>query len=167
MEMQYGPGKEVLPVLDLAEKNLRSSTKDFEGAMIERKKYAIAVHYRNLAEDKVDQLKEVVYAEKEKHKELRIGSGKKILELRPDIDWHKGHALNWIMDALNIGENHVPIFIGDDTTDEDAFKSIRNKGIGVIVGTHEENRTSATYRLENTDEVSSFLELLKDYVEKT
>lgn len=161
LEMQYEPGRKSLPFLDEAEKNLTKKLAGIEGAMVERKKYAIAVHYRNVAENKVDDVKKVVREELENQDQLKKGSGKKVLELKPNLDWDKGKALNWLMEKLGFDEdNYIPLFIGDDVTDEDALKAIHGKGIGIIVGEHSE-KTYATYRLENTDEVIEFLSLLK------
>lgn len=160
LEMQYEGGEQAIPALDEAEKQLKEKLKDVEGARVERKKYAIAVHYRNVAEAAVDTVKTAVYHELDRQQKLKKGGGKKILELKPDIDWHKGRATRWLLDSLDLeGRKHIPLFIGDDVTDEDALEAIASDGIGILVGTHGE-KTAASYRLENTDEVAEFLEKL-------
>lgn len=47
-----------------------------------------------------------------------------VLEIRPSIKWNKGNALEYLLDTLGFAESNdvLPIYIGDDTTDEDAFK---------------------------------------------
>lgn len=166
LNMQYEGGEEAIPALDKAEKELKDKLKDVKGASVERKKYAIAVHYRNVADEEVNTVKTAVYHVLGRQPKLKKGGGKKILELKPDIDWHKGRATRWLLDSLDLeGHKHIPLFIGDDVTDEDALEAIFNDGIGILVGTHGE-KTAAGYRLENTDEVAEFLEklhsLLKD-----
>lgn len=46
------------------------------------------------------------------------------MEIRPSIEWNKGHALEYFLDSLGLGSstNILPVYIGDDRTDEDAFK---------------------------------------------
>jgi trehalose 6-phosphate phosphatase len=160
LNMQYEGGQKAIPALNKAEKALQEKLGNIKGAQVERKKYAIAVHYRNVAEEEVDTVRRAVYDELDRHQSLKKGGGKKILELKPDIDWHKGRATRWLLDALDLeGRRHIPVFIGDDVTDEDALEAIADDGIGILVGSHGE-KTTASYRLEDTDEVSLFLEKL-------
>ncbi len=162
LEMQYEPGKKALPHLDEAEKNLNEKLKNIKGCQVERKKYAIAVHYRNVDEKEVDQVKDAVEEELKNQDRLKKGTGKKIIELKPDLDWHKGKALDWLMDKLDLkSDKFIPIFIGDDITDEDALKAVEEKGIGIIVDSHESD-TSAKYKLKDTRETILFLEKLND-----
>ncbi len=58
-------------------------------------------------------------------------------------------------------EDVLPFYVGDDVTDEDAFRALADGGIGVIVGTPSYG-TSADYRLRDTDEVKQFLAELID-----
>ncbi len=166
MEMQYEEGQKILPVLDEAEKRLNEKLQDIEGAWVERKKYAIAVHYRNVADKKEEIVKNAVLEELEYYNDLRKGTGKKIMELKPNIDWDKGKALNWLMEELNLSTNEfIPLFIGDDITDEDALKAVKNKGIGIIVSSHDQ-KTAAVYRLKNTEKAIEFLDQLQQRLSK-
>lgn len=158
--------KGTLQSLQTAAGNLQEKLRAVEGCMVESKKYAIAVHFRNVAEEEVEQVKEAVLEELAKHADLKKGTGKKILELKPAIDWHKGKATLWLFEALKLNrEGAIPIFVGDDITDEDAFVSIHNEGIGILVGSHGE-QTAATYSLQDTDEVQLFLERLYDVLQR-
>ena len=88
---------------------------------------------------------------------LRVATGKKIFEFRPDFDWDKGRAMRWLLGELGLDqEDVVPFYLGDDTTDEDAFRVIRKRGIGIVVG-REGEPSLARYALEDTDEVAAFL----------
>ncbi|MEA3449019.1 MAG: trehalose-phosphatase [Bacteroidota bacterium] len=164
LKMQYEGGREALPLLDKAEQNLSKRLEGINGVQVERKKYAIAVHYRNVRDSDVPDVKEAFYEELEKYDALKKGSGKKVLELKPDIEWHKGYALNWLMQKLELdpGKN-LPIFIGDDVTDEDAFSVVRENGLGIMTGSHGQV-TAASYRLNDTNEVYRFLSELKHLV---
>ena len=138
-------GDDILDSLHQAAIDLKKALGDVKGCLVESKKYAIAVHYRNVADKEIERVKEAVLQELEKRPNLKKGTGKKILELKPAIDWHKGRAVMWLFEALGLDEKTgIPIFIGDDITDEDAFASISDAGIGILVGTHWE-QTAATY----------------------
>jgi trehalose-phosphatase len=91
------------------------------------------------------------------HRELRRIDGKKVYELLPDIDWDKGKAVLWLLEALGLkSENVRPIYIGDDTTDEDAFRALENRGIGIVVS-EQSQPTAATYALRDPHEVEQLL----------
>jgi len=53
------------------------------------------------------------------------------------------------------GKKMIPVYIGDDTTDEDAFTSLKGKGLTIFVG--KPGQTSAQYYLKNYREVQTFL----------
>ena len=104
-------------------------------------------------------------AEADQHDGLRLVGGKKIFELRPDVDWHKGRALRWLLDAMGLvdpdgASDVVPLFLGDDVTDEDGFAEIRLDGVGVIVAESDDRLTAAHDRLSDPAEVLELLELL-------
>ncbi|WP_057937783.1 trehalose-phosphatase [Algoriphagus resistens] len=164
LQKQHEQGQETLPALDKAEARLIENLANVASVQVERKKYAIAVHYRNVEKESIEQVKSAVAAEAAQHPKLKKGYGKKILELKPDLDWDKGKALRWLMEELRSDTyEQTPVFIGDDITDEDAFKAIRGKGTGIIVGAHDEE-TAASYSLQNVDEVNLFLTELKRFL---
>lgn len=160
MQSEPGSAKDVVPELDKAEKELQQELQEIENALIERKRYAIAVHYRNVAEEQVEAVKEAVDRVLENHPKLKKGPGKKIVELKPNLNWHKGKAVEWLLQELKLnGPDVVPVFVGDDLTDEDAFAALQGNGITVLVGEHDE-QTYAEFGLEDVDEVRQFLEKL-------
>jgi alpha,alpha-trehalase len=149
--------REFLPALDLAEKELREKLDGTAGALIERKCFSIAVHYRNVAESDFLKLERGVSEIAARHRELRRVDGKKVFELLPDIDWEKGKAMLWLLEKLSLERpNAHPIYIGDDRTDEDAFRALEQRGIGILVS-EEPRPTAASYSLGNTAEVERFL----------
>lgn len=154
-------GLECLPALDNAEMELRAKFQSEKEVQIERKKFAIAVHYRFVPEENIDAVLKTVSEVLGKHSCLKAGPGKMILELRPDYDWHKGKALWWLIGQIADPQDVYPVYIGDDMTDEDAFKAIQGKGMGILVGQHG-GLSAAGYSLKDTEEVYLFLRQLAD-----
>ncbi len=157
----YGPAQAFLTDLDQAEGALRNRLDGIAGVQVERKHFAIAVHYRRASEADVDTIAAVVDGIQQTHPALRRTGGKKVFELRPDLDWHKGTALFWLLEAMDLDRNDVlAVYIGDDVTDEDAFLALRDAGIGIIVTDGSSRHTAARYALAHTEAVGAFLEAL-------
>ena len=79
------------------------------------------------------------------------------------MDWHKGQAVIWLLQRLDLDRPDVlPIYLGDDLTDEDAFRALRERGVGIVVR-DEPRPTAARYALENPAEVGSFLRQLMEH----
>jgi trehalose 6-phosphate phosphatase len=159
-------GAEYVSALDAAEEELRRVVEERgSGAWVERKRFAIAVHVRQVAELSVPELERAVAEVAAGDPTLRITGGKKVFELRPATDWDKGVALRFLLGALGLeGAEVLPIYVGDDETDEDAFRAVRGRGIGVVVaGAQEERRTAADLRLADPEEVSRFLDRLASH----
>ena len=58
-----------------------------------------------------------------------------VYEIQPKIDWDKGKAVLYLLDALGLDRDDVvPLYLGDDITDEDAFRALADRGIGIFVG---------------------------------
>lgn len=164
---EHDQAADALPVLDEVEKVLEERLQPIQGAEVERKRFSIAVHYRRVAEDDVRAVGEVVTDVAEDHSSLRLGSGKKVYELQPDVEWNKGKALWWIMDTLGLDLERDPsLYIGDDTTDEDAFAAVMNKGVGIVVHRGTPKLTFAHYLLSDTGQVQGFLEGLSGRLEE-
>jgi trehalose-phosphatase len=157
---EHEPAAAYVPVIDRAETALREALASVKGAILERKKYSVAVHYRLVADGDVNTVQKAINVALSHQPELRKMDGKKVYDLQPRIDWDKGKAVLWLLQALDLLHGTVlPIYVGDDITDEDAFKVLHDLGIGVVVG--ENSRpTTARYALKNPDEVHSFLQRL-------
>jgi trehalose-phosphatase len=158
-------GMDFLPVLDQAEEALKERLSGIAGARIERKKFSIAVHYREVEKDAVPAVEEVIAKVLEQHQELRKSHGKKVYELQPRIDWNKGKALLWLLEKLELDNPETfPLYIGDDITDEDAFRALEDRGLGIVVaeGSEPTRRTHGRYALKNPQIVQDFLEALTD-----
>ncbi len=130
------------------------------GIVIERKKYGIAAHYRLVEEKYLADFESIMENVLRKHPDLKCLLGKKVFELQAKTDWNKGEALLWVMQHLQLDyENTLPFYIGDDTTDEDAFIALDGKGIAIAVRDRP-HPTFAEYILQNPLEVHAFLEKL-------
>lgn len=157
---QAHEGDRFLPELDAVERELRDELADIEGALLERKKFSIAVHYRQVDDERVGDVETVVDRILDGHSGVRKTYGKRVFDLQPNIDWNKGKALLHVLSELGLDEADVlPMYLGDDVTDEDAFEVLRGRGVAIYVldGSHE---TTAAYTLENADEVGRFLQAL-------
>ena len=152
---------EFLPNLDMAEKELHDVLDRIPGSLVERKRFSIAAHYRNVDENDVQEVQQAVDAAGARHPELRRIDGKKVYELLPNIDWDKGKAVLWLLETQGLesrsGEIR-PIYIGDDRTDEDAFRALEleQRGVGIIVTQHP-RVSAARYMLTDSGEVELFL----------
>jgi alpha,alpha-trehalase len=156
--LEHARGAEYLPALDAAEQELRTRLRNVPGARVERKKFAIAAHYRRAQESDVPAIEAALDDVLRQHAELRKTSGKKVFELRPAAQWHKGSAVLWLLRELGLNDG-LPVYIGDDETDEDAFAALRGRGITIAV--RESPRpTAARYTLRDSAEVRHFLEWL-------
>ncbi|KAJ7530282.1 hypothetical protein O6H91_15G087800 [Diphasiastrum complanatum] len=94
---------------------------------------------------------------------LHVTQGRKVLEVRPTIHWDKGKAVEFLLKAFGLANPHnlLPVYIGDDQTDEDAF-SVLNKehiGYGILVSSAAK-ATGAAYSLKSPSEVMEFLHCL-------
>lgn len=164
MTEQNQQGADCLANLDRAAGELAQQLIDIDGSQIERKGFAVAVHYRNVEPSKTSRVEQIVKETADKYENLRLGLGKKVFELQPNVDWHKGKAVLWLIDVLGLDEDQtVPIYVGDDVTDEDAFRALAGRGIGVYVG-RLSRQTAAEYYVKDVDDVKRLLGTLLESV---
>src|SRR5437667_3955200 len=153
-----------VPVLDTAETELREALDEIPDAQLERKHFSVAAHYRNVNENDAFRVALAVDAVAAKHRELRRMDGKKVYELLPDIDWNKGKAVLWLLETLGLERgNALPIYVGDDRTDEDAFRALEKRGVAILVS-EQLQPTTARYSLKNPAEVERFLYALTSHL---
>ncbi|KAI8540786.1 hypothetical protein RHMOL_Rhmol08G0012000 [Rhododendron molle] len=127
----FQPASEFVPMIDEVYKALLEKTKFTRGAKVEHNKFCLSVHFRCVDE--------------------------KVLEIRPTIKWDKGKALEFLLESLGFANSAdiFPIYIGDDRTDEDAFKVLRERGQGFgILVSKSPKETSASYSLQEPSEAS-------------
>jgi alpha,alpha-trehalase len=132
-----------------------------DGVRVEHKRFAVAVHYRCAAPEAARQATATVHTIG-RQRGLRVTMGRKIIELRPDIAWDKGKMLQWIVRQIAGPDPELPIYVGDDLTDEDAFDAVRRDGIGIVARhTEDGDRPSAArFALDGPVAVREFIERL-------
>ncbi len=160
------PAQEAKTTIADLVRRLSTALDSIAGVIVEDKGLSLSVHYRlvkkgdeNVVAETFKQLTSPLLDEGK----IRVTSGKKVWEVRPPIDWHKGKAVEAItgeIKALLKLERVLTIYLGDDTTDEDAFMvTHRPKGWSVFVG-GENPSSSADYFLNSTAEVEELLSRL-------
>lgn len=162
-----------VPVLERAAADLRETLAHIKGTRVEHKRFAVAVHYRDVAADNVGEVAASTHRVG-RREHLRVTNGRKVVELRPDVDWNKGTTLEWIREQIarsagpatsnEVSQKVLPIYIGDDLTDEDGFDAVKADGIGILVRHTEDGdrRSAARFTLENPDRVREFLDRVAD-----
>jgi trehalose 6-phosphate phosphatase len=155
-----------IPVLEQAAAQLREQLGSIPGVVVEHKRFGVAVHYRNAARNRVGDVAAAVRAAGQRDA-LRVTTGREVIELRPDIDWDKGKTLHWVIDHLQQAkaESLVPIYLGDDITDEDAFDAVREgdlAGIPILVRHNDDGdrATAAQFALESPARAAEFTDRL-------
>lgn len=143
------------------------------GARVEDKGLTLSVHYRQVAEEEASEVKDIVHRTVSgamANGRVRVTHGKKVLEIKPDIGWDKGKALQLIMKRYSRGgrlSGLLPVYLGDDLTDEDGFNFIEKYGNGISVFVGEPKTDSrARYFLKSPEEVTGFLGRLLELAQR-
>ncbi|RDX65332.1 putative trehalose-phosphate phosphatase G, partial [Mucuna pruriens] len=174
----FQPAREFLPMIDEVFSTLVEITKDIKGANVENHKFCASVHYRNVEETNWTTIGQRVHDVLKDYPRLRSTHGRKVLEVRPGIDWNKGKAVEFLLESLGLTDRNdvLPIYIGDDKTDEDAFKIIMlqiltialnllregHRGCGILVSSARKE-SNAFYSLRDPNEVQIPAQLICNY----
>lgn len=140
---------------------LESAMRPHPGVIVEDKQLAVAVHFclaRRRKRRIIARFSEIV-ALHNAGGLMRVTSGKDLIEARPAVAWDKGRAVRWLVRRRHGADwrrRVLPVYLGDDETDEDAFRALRGKGITVRVGGGPSG-TAARYALRDQREVHAFL----------
>ncbi|KAM0976703.1 hypothetical protein PS2_019309 [Malus domestica] len=159
----FQPASEFVPMIDEVYKILLEKTRSISGARVEDNKFCLSVHFRCVDEKSWAALAEQVRLVLNEYPKLRLTQGRKVLEIRPTIKWDKGKALEFLLESLGYANSNevLPVYIGDDRTDEDAFKVLRDRGQGFgILVSKVPKETNASYTLQEPAEVKDFLRRL-------
>jgi len=146
-------------------KEIENCIPEKKGIWIEDKNFTLSVHYRAVDKFDIDSVKKYIKditAHYAANNLITVKEGKKVIEIHPPVKWNKGEVVLYLIEKWVAESAHsecIPIYVGDDVSDEDAFKEIKNFGLTVYIGNP--TLTNAQYYLNNTDEVSK---LLKEFL---
>ncbi len=138
----------------------KNLSKMYPGVFIEKKSFSFTIHYRQVDGKQRKDLKRLFLQiiSNYEEKNIKVINGKMVFEVFPAVDWNKGRAVKFIIENFN--RKVLPIFIGDDLTDETVFIEIKDEGLTVKVGYSK--KTMAKYFLRNQREVYRFINILKE-----
>ena len=160
-----------LAILRSIKTELAKKLSGIKGAFVEDKDLTLSFHYRLVDKKYIPEFKNVFHETIIPHlasDTIRIKPGKKVFEVRPSINWDKGKVVLWLLARERLANRNkkiLPLYVGDDITDEDAFCAIRNKGLTVFVGLPKES--CAEYYLKSTQEVTKLLEKILEHHNKS
>ncbi|XP_004957708.1 probable trehalose-phosphate phosphatase 10 [Setaria italica] len=165
----FQAASEFIPMNNEVFRLLVEKIRGIDGAKVENNKFCVSVHYRNVNEKDWPLVARCTDDILKAYPRLRLSHGRKVLEVRPVIDWNKGKAVEFLLDSLGLADsgNVLPIYIGDDRTDEDAFKVLREdkRGFGILVSSVPKE-SHAVYSLVDPSEVMDFLKRLVKWKEE-
>jgi trehalose-phosphatase len=131
------------------------------GVVLEPKPFSLAIHYRLALPADGRQVQIMVQrfcAGAVAEGQVQLLAGKKVIEIMPPVVTDKGQAVKSLLRTWG-QKKFLPIFIGDDRTDESAFKVLRGQGLTIKVA-GPDSRSSAEYYLPSVNSVRKFLTLL-------
>ena len=151
---------EIVSELGRIRDRLNSYLKDIDGVLMEDKEYILTIHYRNVDAKCVPPILMALKQEIKGSKiPLCLGYGKMVFEIRPKSAVNKGTAVLELLNQVD-QDGVLPLYIGDDQTDEDAFKVLKRRGITIFVGLS--GNSSAQYYVNDPFEVYQFLKMVQE-----
>lgn len=158
ISMIHPKAKRFLPLIQNISKSLDTSLSHIPGVIVEKKKMSVAIHYRQVSKEDLPGLKlPLKKILKENREDIRLLKGKKVVEFSPNIEWNKGKAVLWILNTLGLDwSEHKIFYLGDDTTDEDAFRILRTRGTSILIA-EKAQKSAADFRLSSPEEVKCWL----------
>lgn len=157
--------EEARPALAACVAGLETALADEPGIQVEDKRWTLSIHYRRAEREGAESRVRSTIEEHCHRPGLRVTEGKKVFEVRPDVEWHKGRATEFLLEVVGRrtdGAGLPAIFIGDDRTDEDAFAVVRERGGGIVVGDPPPSDTRAVAWVRGPAEVAALLTELAD-----
>jgi len=137
--MLHPIGEKARAPLQRVMEQLSSELADIPGYLTEDNVLCVSAHYRMVAPEQQPRVHAAVEAVLLNEPALKHKEGKMVHELRPAVDWAKGQAVEWLLDAFRDARaadapGLIPLYIGDDVADEDAFRFVEaHGGVGIKV----------------------------------
>jgi trehalose 6-phosphate phosphatase len=145
------------PMLDLVADEIAPTMDAIDGAWTEDKGLTLTVHHRLAPPASVPTLRSAVAAAVARHGGVRMTEGKSIFEVRPDVDWDKGRADLFLLGRLRPPAGAPILYLGDDVTDEDAFRALRASTWAGIIVAGAPRETAASCFVRDVEEVGGLL----------
>ena len=143
---------------------LRAALRALHGSQVETKGMSMSVHWRRVRRRDLARFRRIVARILRPwvaDRSVRVTRGKRVIEIRPPIAWDKGRAVEWIVRHGRPPKRMTVFYLGDDRTDEDAFRSAnRLQGVSVFIGRR--RTTTARWWLLNPSEVHELLQRILD-----
>ena len=156
--LRLDAGREFRETMEGVRRRLSTALSSIPGTLVELNTYTVTAHYRLVYPKQIPLVEAVVDRELLGYPNLRKVRGKMIWDIRPNVPWDKGKAILWIREQLGLHfDDSVAFYLGDDTTDEDAFAVLEEPDVGILVA-HHPRKTAARYCLRDPSEVGQFLE---------
>jgi len=139
---------------------IEKTTACFPRLMIEDKGITASIHFRGMDPTLVPNVQKTVKdAVHQSRRRFLLTEGKKVLEIRPNLDWDKGKGIKKLRRWIPRDDNPIIVYIGDDRTDEDAFQALSRKAVTTRVGRKKDSL--ARYRIANVDQVWDLLKAMQ------
>lgn len=160
--------KNVFKKIDHIREKILLLKNDYKDLIVEDKKFSFAFHYqllnddqRVLVKEKAEKILSDFFKDEDEDEDLKIFRDRETVEILPNLNFNKGDISKKILDIIEkkTGKIFLPIYIGDTSTDEDAFKIFR-EGITIKVGYLKSS--SAKYFFKDRDDVDVFVRWLSD-----
>jgi trehalose 6-phosphate phosphatase len=151
------------PTLLRMARELREQLKGVPGVLVEDKILSLSLHLRRIPRGARPEVRRLIARTLEPARRqgtVRVTRGKLVLEVRPGVQWDKGSAVKLIRRAIERDRPSRTIllcYLGDDETDEAAFRAMERDGLAVFVGGRKRG-SAAAYYLRGPAEVEDFME---------
>ncbi len=143
-------------------KLLQKKLRGIPGIIFEHKTYGLTINYNKVSRKDVRLIRKFVQGDLKTQlfkEDILLTKGKKVWEFRASGAWSKGDGVLWIISRKeNRVKNAFPIYLGDDETDEDAFRALKKAGVGIRITAKPLKSSSAEFYLTSVKEVKNFLE---------
>ncbi|MBW3570537.1 MAG: trehalose-phosphatase [Gemmatimonadetes bacterium] len=152
------------PQLQAVAATVEAALEEIDGAFLEDKGLTLSIHYR-LAPDHAEEVREIVLKAAGGRPELQVTEGKMVLEVRPRVEWHKGKAVLFLLDQMRPPPDAPVLYLGDDRTDEDAFRALYDWGPaaeGILIAEQPSANSAASSHLREPSEVGALFDALAE-----